>query len=60
MKMKKILKIQKNKIYFENDDEIIDISPEIKRQFTLKAGDDITLKYNEICYEAAFVKSEPS
>ena len=54
--MKKILKIQKNKIYFENDDEIIDISPEIKRQFTLKAGDDITLKYNEICYEAAFVK----
>ena len=51
MKMKKILKIQKNKIYFENDDEIIDISPEIKRQFALKAGDDITLKYNEICYE---------
>ncbi len=45
--MKKILKIQKNKIYFENDDEIIDISPEIKRQFALKAGDDITLKYNE-------------
>ena len=54
--MKKILKIQKNKIYFENDDEIIDISPEIKRHFALKAGDDITLKYNEICYEAAFIK----
>ena len=52
----KILKIQKNKIYLEDNNEVIDISPDIKSMFSLKEGDDISIKYDDISYEAALAK----
>ncbi len=51
-----IQKIQKNKIYIENSDEVIEISPDIRMMFLLKDGKDISNDYEDIIYEAAFSK----
>lgn len=47
----KILKIQKNKLYLDNE-EIIDINLDIKVIFKLKDGMDIEEIYSEIIYES--------
>lgn len=50
-----INKIYKNKLYLSTE-EIIDISPFIRRKYNLKIGNNIEQQYDSIIYDAAFEK----
>ncbi len=53
--MKIIKKIQRNKLYLDNE-EIMDVSPLIKQKYNLKVNDDIESLYDDISYEASLEK----
>ena len=53
--MKIIKKIQRNKLYLDNE-EIMDVSPLIRQKYNLKVNDDIESLYDDISYEASLEK----
>jgi len=53
--MKIIKKIQRNKLYLDNE-EIMDVSPLIRQKYNLKVDDDIESLYDDISYEASLEK----
>ena len=53
--MKIIKKIQRNKLYLDNE-EIMDVSPLIRQKYNLKVKDDIESLYDDISYEASLEK----
>ena len=53
--MKIIKKIQRNKLYLDNE-EIMDVSPLIRQKYNLKMDDDIESLYDDISYEASLEK----
>lgn len=53
--MKIIKKIQRNKLYLDNE-EIMDVSPLIRQKYNLKVNDNIESLYDDISYEASLEK----
>ena len=53
--MKIIKKIQRNKLYLDNE-EIMDVSPLIRQKYNLRVNDDIESLYDDISYEASLEK----
>ncbi|QUB96662.1 regulatory protein RecX [Leptotrichia sp. oral taxon 221] len=53
--MKIIKKIQRNKLYLDNE-EIMDVSPLIRQKYNLKVNDDIESLYDDVSYEASLEK----